>query len=115
MLPILSPSDVHISACIQEEREVSGGKGNTANFVWKCSSCKRESSAKFEEKFPVKAYSHEANGQFAPLVTLDCRGLEFIGFDPRVCILFFVLIPNLARLGYLEMRWCRIGDRLPGG
>ena len=115
MLLILSPSDVHLSAYVQEEREVSGGKGNTADFVWKCSSCKRESSAKFEEKFPVKAYSHEANGQFAPLVTLDCRGLEFIGFDPRVCILLFVLIFNLVCLGYLEMRRCRIGDRLPGG
>ncbi|KAK7694942.1 hypothetical protein QCA50_002130 [Cerrena zonata] len=66
-----------------EERDVSGGKGNTANFVWKCSSCKRESSAKFEANSPVKPYSHEANGQFAPLVTLDCRGLEFVGFDPR--------------------------------
>ena len=68
----------------QQERETSAGKGSTANFVWKCSSCKRESSAKFEPKSPVKSYSADANGQLAPIVTLDCRGLEFIGFDPRV-------------------------------
>ncbi|KAI0788659.1 DUF866-domain-containing protein [Abortiporus biennis] len=66
-----------------EERDVSGGKGNTAHFVWRCSSCKRESSAKFEAANPPKPYSADANGQFAPLVTLDCRGLEFVGFDPR--------------------------------
>ncbi|CAL1695250.1 unnamed protein product [Somion occarium] len=66
-----------------EERDVSGGKGSTAHFVWKCSSCKRESSAKFEPKSPVQPYSADANGQFAPFLTLDCRGLEFVGFDPR--------------------------------
>ncbi|KAF7799267.1 hypothetical protein EIP86_010499 [Pleurotus ostreatoroseus] len=66
-----------------EEREVSGGKGNTAHFVWRCSMCKRESSAKFEEKIPTLAYSADNNGQFAPFLTMDCRGLEFIGFDPR--------------------------------
>lgn len=67
----------------QEEREVSSGKGNTAHFVWRCSNCKRESSAKFE---PVKPYpySADANGSLQPLVVLDCRGLEFIGFDPKV-------------------------------
>lgn len=69
---------------MQTEYEVSAGKGSTAHFVWRCGLCKRESSAKFEEKSPPQAYSADANGQFAPLVTVDCRGLEFTGFDPRV-------------------------------
>lgn len=62
---------------------MTSGKGNTAHFVWRCSNCKRESSAKFEP-LPPRPYSSEANGQFSPLVSLDCRGLEFIGFDPQV-------------------------------
>jgi len=66
-----------------EERDVSGGKGNTAHFVWRCGFCKRESSAKFEAAFPPQPYQAESSGQFAPLVTLDCRGLEFTGFQPR--------------------------------
>ena len=67
---------------IQDKREVSGGKGNTANFVWRCGTCKRESSAKFEDKSPTVPYTAEANGQFAPFLTIECRGLEFVGFDP---------------------------------
>jgi len=66
-----------------EERDVTGGKGSTAHFVWKCGLCKRESSAKFEAASPPQPYSAESNGNFAPLVTIDCRGLEFTGFDPR--------------------------------
>ncbi|KJA26059.1 hypothetical protein HYPSUDRAFT_199289 [Hypholoma sublateritium FD-334 SS-4] len=64
-----------------EEKEVSGGKGSTAHFVWKCGLCKRESSAKFETT-AITSYSAE-NGQFAPLLVIECRGLEFIDFDPR--------------------------------
>ncbi|CAA7258647.1 unnamed protein product [Cyclocybe aegerita] len=64
-----------------QEREVTGGKGSTAHFVWKCSLCKRESSAKFEST-PITPYKAE-NGQFGPLLVIECRGLEFIGFDPR--------------------------------
>ncbi len=44
---------------------------------------KRESSAKFEATKPLP-YTDE-NGQFAPLLTIECRGLEFVDFDPRVC------------------------------
>ncbi|KAI0080308.1 DUF866-domain-containing protein [Panus rudis PR-1116 ss-1] len=72
-----------ISVNRKEEREVSGGKNSTANFVWRCSNCKRESSAKFESNSPVQPYTAEANGQFAPLLTIECRGLEFVGFDPK--------------------------------
>jgi len=68
----------------QEEREVSGGKGASAHFVWRCGLCKRESSAKFELAAPLRPYEADANGQFAPTgIILDCRGLEFVGFDPR--------------------------------
>ncbi|KAG6862395.1 hypothetical protein C0995_011835 [Termitomyces sp. Mi166 len=42
---------------------------------------KRESSAKFDST-PIQPYSSE-NGQLAPLLVIECRGLEFIGFDPR--------------------------------
>jgi len=65
----------------EEEREMSGTRGS-ANFVWTCKVCKRESSAKFDPE-PARPYPADANGQFAPLLTLDCRGLEFVGFDPR--------------------------------
>ncbi|KAF8527885.1 DUF866-domain-containing protein [Hysterangium stoloniferum] len=66
-----------------EEHEVSGGKGNKANFVWRCGFCKREHTAKFEQSSPIQPYTSESNGTFAPFLTLDCRGLEFIGFDAR--------------------------------
>lgn len=64
----------------KEEREVSGSKGSTANFVWRCGMCKRESSAKFDPA-PSRSYNDE-NAQFAPLLFIECRGLEFVGFDP---------------------------------
>lgn len=63
---------------------MSGGKNASANFVWRCGSCKRQHSASFEPAVPPRPYSAESNGQFARLVELDCRGLEFVGFDPRV-------------------------------
>ncbi|EIM92592.1 DUF866-domain-containing protein [Stereum hirsutum FP-91666 SS1] len=66
-----------------EEYEVNSGKGSTAHFVWRCGLCKREHFAKFEAASPPQAYKADANGQFAPLITVDCRGLEFTGFDPR--------------------------------
>ena len=68
----------------QDEYEVAGGRGGMANFVWNCGFCRREASARFEPSSPTKPYSAE-NGQFAPFVTLDCRNLEFVDFDPKVC------------------------------
>lgn len=61
---------------------MSGGKDSSANFVWKCGLCKRESSAKFEPSSP-QPYA-AANGEFAPFIIIECRGLEFTSFDPRV-------------------------------
>ncbi|KAL4069684.1 hypothetical protein V8B97DRAFT_609344 [Scleroderma yunnanense] len=65
----------------QEEYEVSGGKHGTAHFVWRCGNCKRESSAKFDTSVPIRPYSD--SGNFAELLVVECRGLEFIDFDPR--------------------------------
>ncbi|KLO14492.1 DUF866-domain-containing protein [Schizopora paradoxa] len=56
------------------------GKGTEADFVWRCDFCKRESSASFEPNTTPLPYKAEANGDFSPLLTLDCRGLEFVGF-----------------------------------
>ena len=80
---------------------MTGGKGSKAHFVWRCGLCaqsanvpsnaanrsctslgKRESSAKFESA-AITPYKSE-NAQFEPLVVIECRGLEFTGFDPRV-------------------------------
>lgn len=70
-----------------EERPLTMGKGTMANFVWKCSNCKRESSAKFDTPTPsqpaLRPYTSEQSGQFAPLITIECRGLEFVGFNPQ--------------------------------
>jgi hypothetical protein len=60
-----------------------------ANFVWTCGLCRREASARFEPSFPTKPYSSE-NEQLEPFLTMDCRNLEFIGFDPRVRHSLFV-------------------------
>lgn len=83
------------------------GKGSKAHFVWRCGLCRRESSATFETASPPQPYKAE-NEEFGPLVTLECRGLEFIGFDPRACTYF---LPswrgsdaNIHVLGCLEMR-----------
>ncbi|KIM66275.1 hypothetical protein SCLCIDRAFT_1211512 [Scleroderma citrinum Foug A] len=65
----------------QDEREISGSKHATAHLVWRCGNCKRESSAKFDNAVPVRSYSD--SGNFAELLVIECRGLEFSDFDPR--------------------------------
>ncbi|EAU93199.2 hypothetical protein CC1G_10267 [Coprinopsis cinerea okayama7 len=80
-----SCNEVHpklVSLNRKDEYEVSGGKNAKANFVWRCGLCKRESSAKFDTSVPVKAYT-SANEQLQPLLVVECRGLEFTGFDPK--------------------------------
>ena len=90
---------------------MTAGKGSTAHFVWRCSNCKRESSAKFDQA-PPQPYSADSNGQFSPLVVLDCRGLEFTGFDPQVTSLLISHSPFVAHKtpyeGYMEMQRDRI-------
>ena len=66
---------------------------------------KRESSAKFEST-AIMPYDSE-NAQFKPLVVIECRGLEFTGFDPRVRCYMYHPLGMLAHgiPGYLEMCW----------
>ncbi|KAF9213547.1 hypothetical protein BGZ59_005177 [Podila verticillata] len=64
-----------------DKAELSSGRGE-ANLVMKCKFCKRESSADFSSK-PV-AYEIENNDKFATIVTIECRGLEPVDFEPRM-------------------------------
>lgn len=66
---------------------------------------KRESSAKFETT-AITPYSAE-NEQFAPLLVIECRGLEFTDFDPRVRTQQVSLthyVDPFPCAGHLEMR-----------
>jgi len=66
--------------CSRRDRRLCSIRTN-ASIVWRCGSCRRESSAKFDP-CPPQPYIVE-NRQFAPLLVVECRGLEFVGFDPR--------------------------------
>ncbi|KAF6766131.1 hypothetical protein DFP72DRAFT_1057319 [Ephemerocybe angulata] len=72
----------HVAINRTEEHEVSGGKNAKAHFVWRCGNCKRESSAKFDPSARITPYTAE-NGNPQPILEIECRGLEFVGFDPR--------------------------------
>ncbi|KAG1864295.1 DUF866-domain-containing protein [Suillus subalutaceus] len=63
-----------------ETRNISNSRGS-AHLVWRCGNCKKESSASFVAE-PSKPYSAESNGQFATLLKMECRGLEFTDFAP---------------------------------
>ncbi|KAJ2001357.1 hypothetical protein GGI04_003772 [Coemansia thaxteri] len=68
---------------IDAEEEVSkSGKPtkSKANFVMRCKFCRREGSIGIEAG-PF-AYTVESNGQLARVLTMDCRGLEPVEFDP---------------------------------
>ncbi|KIJ68543.1 hypothetical protein HYDPIDRAFT_82335, partial [Hydnomerulius pinastri MD-312] len=65
-----------------KEREVSGGKHGTAHLVWRCGNCKRENSAKFDTTLSVRPYTSDHSENFSEILVVDCRGLEFIDFDP---------------------------------
>lgn len=71
---------------LQEEREIPGTKAATAHLVWRCGFCQRESSAKFDSSYAVRPYSSDVDGKFGPLLVIECRGLEFTNFDPRVSV-----------------------------
>ncbi|KAF9426840.1 hypothetical protein BGZ94_005941 [Podila epigama] len=74
-------NDNWITVNAVDKAELSSGRGE-ANLVMKCKFCKRESSADFASK-PVP-YNIENNDKFATIVTIECRGLEPVGFEPRV-------------------------------
>lgn len=58
---------------------MSGSRGE-ANFVWKCKSCKRESSATI--KTAPAAYTQASPPTRQKVIECDCRGLEFTEFKP---------------------------------
>ncbi|KAI9809206.1 MAG: hypothetical protein M1825_002497 [Sarcosagium campestre] len=64
---------------IKESNELSGSRGE-ANFVWRCKSCKRESSA--TAKNPSIPYTHTSPPKLQKIIEFDCRGLEFLEFKP---------------------------------
>ncbi|EAA34198.1 DUF866-domain-containing protein [Neurospora crassa] len=63
-----------------ENNEMSGSRGE-ANFVWKCKNCKRESSASI--KAAPTAYEQTEPAKKQKLLEFDCRGLEFVEFQPE--------------------------------
>ncbi|KAH9820908.1 putative DUF866 domain protein [Teratosphaeria destructans] len=62
-----------------ETNEQSGSRGE-ANFVWKCKNCKREHSANIVDV--PKAYAQQSPAKAQNVITIDCRGLEFVEFKP---------------------------------
>ncbi|KAJ9071061.1 hypothetical protein DSO57_1000738 [Entomophthora muscae] len=68
--------------------DLSNSRGE-ANLVIKCKFCSRESSASVDTSCPIKPYDIENSGKFAPFVTFECRGLEFVEFEPRDGFLAF--------------------------
>lgn len=68
-----------VSVSRYESNEVAGSKGE-ANFVWRCKSCKRESTATI--KNPPRAYLQWSPPRRQHIIEFDCRGLEFTQFKP---------------------------------
>eukprot|EP00475_Leptophrys_vorax_P009002 TRINITY_DN15905_c0_g2_i1.p2 TRINITY_DN15905_c0_g2~~TRINITY_DN15905_c0_g2_i1.p2 ORF type:complete len:163 (+),score=12.31 TRINITY_DN15905_c0_g2_i1:203-691(+) len=66
-----------------EEYEMKGSRG-TANLVQKCTLCARVGSISLVDGHakPLTAEDSEAR-RFAPLVCLDCRGMEPVEFFPK--------------------------------
>ncbi|KAI9679530.1 MAG: hypothetical protein M1817_005552 [Caeruleum heppii] len=60
-----------------ESNDLSGSRGE-ANFVWRCKSCKRESSAVI--KGSPNPYKQTSPPTKQKILEFDCRGLEFTEF-----------------------------------
>ncbi|KAJ2709202.1 hypothetical protein H4R19_004372 [Coemansia spiralis] len=63
-----------------ETSPISGSRGD-ANLVMRCKFCKREASASIVGK-PAE-YMAADSGQFVTVLSLECRGLEPVEFEPR--------------------------------
>ncbi|KAJ2083294.1 hypothetical protein H4R24_000941 [Coemansia sp. RSA 988] len=63
-----------------QNSQISGSRGD-ANLVMKCKFCKREGSADIVSN-PVE-YTDKDNGKFVSILSLECRGLEPVHFEPR--------------------------------
>lgn len=84
---------------------MSGSRGE-ANFVWKCKNCKRESSASI--KAAPAAYEQTEPAKKQKLLEFDCRGLEFVEFQPEVSpYLVSSRYSTLADIGYTGLLACR--------
>ncbi|KAJ1965376.1 hypothetical protein GGI12_000808 [Dipsacomyces acuminosporus] len=73
-----TPNFITISA--EDSNKISGSRGE-ANFVMRCKFCGRESSASIEGQ--PKPYTADDSGSFVSILTLECRGLEPVDFEPR--------------------------------
>ncbi|ORY53998.1 hypothetical protein BCR35DRAFT_296853 [Leucosporidium creatinivorum] len=69
-----------------ETREISGSRGE-ANFVWRCTLCKREHSINFDSSLDrskaVYTAEQSEEQKFAAIAVLECRGCEITAFDPK--------------------------------
>jgi len=63
-----------------ETNDISGSRGD-ANFVWRCKSCKRESSANIQAT--PRPYQQASPPTRQNILEFDCRGLEFVEFRPE--------------------------------
>ncbi|KAI8325123.1 DUF866-domain-containing protein [Martensiomyces pterosporus] len=73
-------TDNFITISAEDNSKMSGSRGE-ANFVMRCKFCKRESSASIETS--PKPYTADDSGSFVSILTLECRGLEPVEFEPR--------------------------------
>ncbi|TAQ89353.1 hypothetical protein B7494_g2316 [Chlorociboria aeruginascens] len=74
----IHPNFVNVSRF--EANDMSGSRGE-ANFVWKCKSCKRESTATI--KAPPIPYTQASPPTRQKILEFDCRGLEFVEYRPE--------------------------------
>lgn len=86
---------------------MSGSRGE-ANFVWKCKNCKRESSASIIAA--PTAYEQTEPAKKQKIIQFDCRGLEFVEFNPEVspCPVYqnLSVCTNIRYTGCLACRGC---------
>eukprot|EP00123_Amoebidium_parasiticum_P005857 comp16947_c0_seq1/m.15544 comp16947_c0_seq1/g.15544 ORF comp16947_c0_seq1/g.15544 comp16947_c0_seq1/m.15544 type:complete len:171 (-) comp16947_c0_seq1:486-998(-) len=74
-------NDKWVYCTLAEKLPVPGGKGE-ANIVTKCPLCNRVNSIDIIDG-SGRAYTADHSGQFASILTLDCRGVEPFDFEPR--------------------------------
>ncbi|KAI9056049.1 hypothetical protein LZ554_000980 [Drepanopeziza brunnea f. sp. 'monogermtubi'] len=74
----IHPNFINVSRF--EANDMSGSRGE-ANFVWKCKSCKRESSATITDA-PI-SYQQGSPPTRQKVIQFDTRGLEFVEFKPE--------------------------------
>ncbi|KAL9127712.1 MAG: hypothetical protein Q9217_003463 [Psora testacea] len=85
-----------VSISRYESNEISGSKGE-ANFVWRCKTCKRESTANIRNA-PC-TYTQASPPQTRNIIEMDCRGIEFTEFkaDVRTALTFQWYLANVAQ------------------